>query len=544
MSYAKKYKNVLLLFHLFLIEGGLAKINVTESSTSTTNSTMATNSTSDSTESTTMSMAPTTIQPDSIVTSHFQHGVINVTWPPWNDWNDTSNEELYYTIDEEEYFRISWGDKIETTKNNSYIITEDNYDSTNGILVISVCPILSEDNETCTFNSSITYQTIVHPVQHLTATFNKEGTKLVAKWDYSDTDDNDNDITFYIYWNDTDFSTSTEEYTWQINDVDGAPRNVCVSAEIEEDDSSDWKCVIAKEEEDEPDLALIIGLSVGLSVLVILIIVVVVIKRRPDLCGKEGSSSNYRRDSDIEIHENPQKSEEVLRSEFSKLRELKVDRSTDVAKGFRDKNHYTDVLPYDDTLVRLRRVEYMNASYVLDKKFIVTPDPMPDQDNDIWQLIYECDVRVIIRISTEGEQKPMWLLWLSAQGSDQWFQRSWAVLSHSWDKRVDPSIGQKINEDSREIKHFHLTNWPEGTKLNQQDQANAKVLRLISSGRSFAKKNGNKPVLIHCGAGSGRTGTVCGIWHLMDQHDKHEMVNTYRCVEAMRKDRVWMVQKQ
>ncbi|CAL4160304.1 unnamed protein product, partial [Meganyctiphanes norvegica] len=156
------------------------------------------------------------------VKSQLQYGVINITWTPWND---------------EEFYIVSWDSNTEIANRPEYIIRENEYDGNSTAIQISVCPTM--DKARCSVAADRSLQTIVHPIQNLTAEINDD--VLLAIWEYSDTN---NDEEAIILWD--GITDSTSESTWQTDQVNGAPQNVCVSAVIE-DDTSRWECTIAED---------------------------------------------------------------------------------------------------------------------------------------------------------------------------------------------------------------------------------------------------------------------------------------------------------
>ena len=53
----------------------------------------------------------------------------------------------------------------------------------------------------------------------------------------------------------------------------------------------------------------------------------------------------------------------------------------------------------------------------------------------------------------------------------------------------------------------------------------------------------DSPMLVHCSAGVGRTGTFIGLWNTMEALDRGEVesINTFQTVMDMRKERCLMV---
>lgn len=72
------------------------------------------------------------------------------------------------------------------------------------------------------------------------------------------------------------------------------------------------------------------------------------------------------------------------------------------------RNRYKDVLPYDDTRVRLvsETNDYINASHVSYDtgkavfRYIVSQGPKPETTEHFWQMVWENQVRIISMVTT------------------------------------------------------------------------------------------------------------------------------------------------
>ncbi|XP_042242470.1 receptor-type tyrosine-protein phosphatase O-like isoform X2 [Homarus americanus] len=289
-------------------------------------------------------------------------------------------------------------------------------------------------------------------------------------------------------------------------------------------------------------LELAIGIPLGVVALLIIISVIVYFSCRrkkviPEVVVTYGTGTN-----NVSFIADSTPQEEILKMEFEKNFEEQVySKSTSIALQHRDRNRYEDILPFDVTLVRLNKVDYINASYIFGKKFIATQDPLPDQDDDFWQLIWEQRVQIIVRLSTDNSSQTV-ARYIDDRGDNTWVmghdELNVSVLTtHNNGVFYKRTFKVSKDNDVRFIEHFHMTNWPEG-RVPQRDD----TLNLIVSARSASIKYGSEsPTLIHCGAGCGRTGTIIALWHMIDEFLADRMVNIVRTVESMRRCRMSMV---
>ncbi|XP_041352202.1 receptor-type tyrosine-protein phosphatase mu-like [Gigantopelta aegis] len=88
---------------------------------------------------------------------------------------------------------------------------------------------------------------------------------------------------------------------------------------------------------------------------------------------------------------------------------------------------------------------------------------------------------------------------------------------------------------SKIVKMFHFTTWP--------DHGVPSAPALLGFWKQVKKETESSgPVVVHCSAGIGRTGTFIGLDYLMDEVQDTQVVNIFQCVRAMRDNRVNMVQ--
>ncbi|XP_042856432.1 tyrosine-protein phosphatase 10D-like [Penaeus japonicus] len=293
-------------------------------------------------------------------------------------------------------------------------------------------------------------------------------------------------------------------------------------------------------EESSSNLGLILGLSIGIPLGVLCLLVAGYFAYKHFYLKENGRDKEQKLQLGVIKNITPA---EMLQKQFQeKFLNMKATKSTKIAKNFPSKNRYRNILPYDDTLVRLKEVDYINASYVLDRKFIATQDPMADQVDDFWQLIWECDVRVIIRLSSDVPEQPV-AIYVKDAGEGRWVMGHDELDVTVTDENTFGPLQKKTLQVSqgdtrRTIHHYHMLHWSNKAVPDPQE-----LLGLVMVGRSSRAKLGpTSPVLVHCGAGVGRTGTLIALWHMIDLASEGKMYNLVRVVEAMRKDRMAMVQ--
>lgn len=242
-------------------------------------------------------------------------------------------------------------------------------------------------------------------------------------------------------------------------------------------------------------------------------------------------------------------------------------RVAGIEKG--TKNRYNDIYPFDHSRVRLEGVplgdcDYVNANHIQaelsNRRYIATQAPVPDTFNDFWRVVWEQDVRLIVSLTAELERgqvksHPYW------RSGDYGPLRVKAysekhINVESKGRPIDPSLknfkpvgnqarspGESNENPVIVVRHFSLHHsnfpfqplrditqiqypyWPDfGTTsqpthlLSLIEQCN-KVVRSTSDpefGSEEAEPRGQRPMLVHCSAGCGRTGTFCTVDSVLD----------------------------
>ncbi|TRY62797.1 hypothetical protein TCAL_03608 [Tigriopus californicus] len=238
------------------------------------------------------------------------------------------------------------------------------------------------------------------------------------------------------------------------------------------------------------------------------------------------------------------------------------------------KNRFVDIIPYDHSLVRSTVPDfYINASVItgphLDDYFIAAQGPKRNTCVDFWNMVLEQKVEVIVCLTNiiENDRVKCFEYWpndgemlhfdelslyttseVSLQ-NDVGVIRTIEVTKEEEDSKVDP-ITYRVTQ-------YHMTSWPDhgvpestsavlqmcSSLMQFKNGERSKPEKLLPEGRISGQRT-NPPIVVHCSAGVGRTGTFIGVLMVLRQIEicHSSEVDIASLVKSMRDQRPKMVQ--
>lgn len=207
---------------------------------------------------------------------------------------------------------------------------------------------------------------------------------------------------------------------------------------------------------------------------------------------------------------------------YQDIRQQSCDLPCRVAKlpENKNRNRYRDVSPFDHSRIQLQigANDYINASLITvaeaQRKYILTQGPLPTTCGHFWEMIWEQRSRGVVmlnRVIEKGSIKCA-QYWPQREEKDAIFEdTNFKVTFITEDVKSYFTVRQLELEnlctgETREILHFHYTTWPDfGVP-----ESPASFLNFLYKVRESGCLNSDQgPVVVHCSAGIGRSGTFC-----------------------------------
>jgi len=246
-------------------------------------------------------------------------------------------------------------------------------------------------------------------------------------------------------------------------------------------------------------------------------------------------------DSDFRFSEEYEEFKHVGRDQLCAAADLPVNRP---------KNRFTNILPYDHSRVKLQPTDdeegsdFINASFVpgfnSKREFIVTQGPLHSTRDDFWRMCWETNSRAIVMLTRciEKGREKCDHYWPFDTDPVYYGDIQVTILNESHYPDWNINEFRMMRGDTvRTIRHFHFTTWPDfGVPEPPQT-----LVRFVRAFRERVSPE-QRPIVAHCSAGVGRSGTFIALDRILQGIRKYDVVDIFGIVYEMRKERVWMVQ--
>lgn len=219
-----------------------------------------------------------------------------------------------------------------------------------------------------------------------------------------------------------------------------------------------------------------------------------------------------------------------------------------------NKNRYIDILPYDHNRVELSEMpgdpgsDYINASYIdgfkEPRKYIAAQGPKDETTDDFWRMIWEQKATIIVMVTRceEGKRNKCAQYWPSMENGTATYGD---IIVKIYESKTCPDyVIQKLHITNgrertagRDVTHIQFTSWPDHG-VPEDPHLLLKLRRRVNALSNFF----SGPIVVHCSAGVGRTGTYIGIDAMLEGLDTEGRVDVYGYIVKLRRQRCLMVQ--
>ncbi|XP_046345811.2 receptor-type tyrosine-protein phosphatase F-like isoform X1 [Haliotis rufescens] len=214
------------------------------------------------------------------------------------------------------------------------------------------------------------------------------------------------------------------------------------------------------------------------------------------------------------------------------------------------KNKFTGLYPYDYNRVVLTAFPgdpgstYINASHVngyrKDKSYIAAQAPKKQTLKDFWRMVWEQNCGKIVMLTNLVEKtKVKCERYWNTEAPLQAGIYTVTVLREekrtNWTIR-ELTVTQKGKRPTKTVLQFHFTVWP--------DHGVPEVTSLMEFVWRVRKTKSSLqgPLLVHCSAGIGRTGTYISTDYCLDRGQSEQRVDVFGYVSQLRSERKDMIQ--
>ncbi|XP_063678933.1 tyrosine-protein phosphatase non-receptor type 12-like isoform X8 [Bolinopsis microptera] len=226
----------------------------------------------------------------------------------------------------------------------------------------------------------------------------------------------------------------------------------------------------------------------------------------------------------------------------------------------RCKNRYKDILPYDKTRVRLPVInniagsDYINASHISGPdgyvNYIAAQGPLPGTVFDFWRMVWYNHSTVIVMVCKEVEMGKHKCANYWGRGPGESLKKGNFSVTLVSEQMKESYIVRKLvltcADVSREVYQYQYLNWPDRDVPTDGEPLN-KMLAIVRDkcpAKTTSESPGS-PIVIHCSAGCGRTGTVLAIDFidiLIRNQRLDRNFSLFELVKRMRTERVAICQ--
>ena len=268
-----------------------------------------------------------------------------------------------------------------------------------------------------------------------------------------------------------------------------------------------------------------------------------------------------------------------LKSEFKLIKlitetENHKNQEIEILKNLkRNNNRYSDILPFNFNYVPYQNninynkenqnewyinASFINGPFINDEKcFIAAQAPVKNTISKFYKMIFFNDVKLLIMLCSfeeEGRKKCEYYLPKNLNIEEEIEENLYIKIINEEKLLCNYIIKREIqinyNNNIKNFIHIQMLNWPDYSFPDENFgfETVKYIIECIAESKKIFEKN---PVLIHCSAGIGRTGTLIAIFNLIKcisffnrfniDNDVKPFFSVFNIVRKLREQRSGMV---
>jgi protein tyrosine phosphatase len=259
----------------------------------------------------------------------------------------------------------------------------------------------------------------------------------------------------------------------------------------------------------------------------------------------------------------------IYYDEYKALPDFRSSKTCNYSDNNPTKDRFIDIKSYDHSRVILQdntwhngvNCDYINANFIQGyshpKKFIATQGPLNNTTGDFWHMIWQYRVHAIIMLTNliENSMEKCAQYWPDVVGRPSKYgdvevclkeeKRSGEYLKRTFDVKSKSARSEalKMSGSIKEAKPFVVTQyfyneWPDRNTPTTDPISLLYLIRDVNKNHPVSQY----PILVHCSAGVGRTGTYITLDSMFDRLKIESKCNVFNFIKQIRENRVCLVQ--
>lgn len=221
-----------------------------------------------------------------------------------------------------------------------------------------------------------------------------------------------------------------------------------------------------------------------------------------------------------------------------------------------NKNRFENIFPYDFSRVVLKQLEttktddYINASFIngynQENAYIAAQGPLRNTISDFWRMVWERKLNAIIMLTEtiEAGREKCIQYWPALMDTPWSLDGSLSITLKMQTQYAAYRVKKIILESSADnsaplsVTHFHFSAWPDhGVPADKTC-----LIQFIQRVRKDFPYYDSPPLVVHCSAGVGRSGTFIVLDSMLERMKVEDSLDIYAFICEMRQKRGLMVQ--